>query len=226
MARATFRDFWKEVATDFNRIVPALELACVKAVFFDGDSDLEVQHEHMWMEEIDFDGETIAGVLINSPNWIKTVSEGDNVSISMNQLSDWMCVINGSVYGAYTVQVLRSRMGASERAEHDDAWGFTFPEPNIVLTPEHPEVIEAHLASGLADYLRDNPQEVNQTDEYGRTLLHREVLYGRLQGARVLVENGADIHAKCNRGWTALNYATATGWNEIARFLREHGARE
>ncbi len=226
MARATFRDFWMEVATDFNRIVPALELACVKALFSDGDSELEVQNEHMWMDEIDYDGETIAGVLINSPNWITTVAEGDSVSISMDQLSDWMCVINGTVYGAYTVQVLRSRMKPSERSEHDDAWGFTFPEPDVVLTPEHPEAVEAHLASELAEYLRENPQEIDQRDDRGRTLLHREVLYGRLKGAKVLVENGADLRAKCGKGWTALTYATTIGWTDIARFLVGNGAKD
>ncbi len=28
----------------------------------------------------------------------------------------------------------------------------------------------------------------------------RKVLYGRLKGARVLVENGVDLHAKCKKG--------------------------
>ena len=31
-ARSTFRLFWREVAYDFNRIVPALELSCVASI--------------------------------------------------------------------------------------------------------------------------------------------------------------------------------------------------
>jgi ankyrin repeat protein len=54
----------------------------------------------------------------------------------------------------------------------------------------------------------------------------RKVLYGRLKGARVLVENVADLHAKCKKGWTALTYATAIGWYDIARFLTENGAKD
>src|SRR5205807_192511 len=36
-ARATFRYFWREVAWERRRIVPALDLACVKAPFADGE---------------------------------------------------------------------------------------------------------------------------------------------------------------------------------------------
>jgi len=35
-ARANFRYFWREVAWERRRIVPALDLACVKAPFSDG----------------------------------------------------------------------------------------------------------------------------------------------------------------------------------------------
>ena len=34
-ARATFRYFWREVAWERRRIIPALDLACVKAAFSD-----------------------------------------------------------------------------------------------------------------------------------------------------------------------------------------------
>src|SRR5262245_5869506 len=104
-ARATFRYFWREVAWERRRIVPALEMACLKAPFSDGDSRSRSRDtpevEHMWLSEIDFDGQFVSGVLLNSPNWLKSVKEGDRVRIPPGQISDWMYVLNGDVYGAY-----------------------------------------------------------------------------------------------------------------------------
>src|SRR5205823_13626232 len=68
-ARATFRYFWREVAWERRRIVPSLDLACVKAPFSDGKKaggntgDPEV--EQMWLGDIDFDGQLISGTLLN-----------------------------------------------------------------------------------------------------------------------------------------------------------------
>src|SRR5262245_8176246 len=80
-ARANFRYFWREVAWERRRIVPALDLAAVKAPFSDGPGAGRPKDgpeaEHMWFSEVDFDGEFVSGVLINSPNWLKTVKAGD-----------------------------------------------------------------------------------------------------------------------------------------------------
>src|SRR5262245_60992459 len=76
-ARASFRYFWREVAWERRRIVPALDMECVKAPFSDGEHGKRVEGrpevEHMWMSEIDFDGRVVSGVLLNSPNWLQTV---------------------------------------------------------------------------------------------------------------------------------------------------------
>ena len=83
-ARVTFRYFWREIAWERRRIVPALDLACVKAPFSDGEQDTRIKDtpevEHMWLSEVDFDGQFVSGVLLNAPNWLKTVKEGDIVS--------------------------------------------------------------------------------------------------------------------------------------------------
>ena len=70
-ARGTFRYFWREIAWERRRIVPALDLACVKAPFSDGGPKTgdSPQVEHMWLSEVDFDGEFVSGVLGNSLNW-------------------------------------------------------------------------------------------------------------------------------------------------------------
>src|SRR5687768_4780665 len=136
-ARETFRFFWREMAWERRRIIPACDMSAVKAAFADppevrarNPGGLEV--EHMWISEVDFDGQQIYGTLLNSPDSLQSFQEGDQVEIPMQQLSDWMYVVSGEVCGGFTVDLMRSRMGKAERAQHDQAWGLDFGEVGIV----------------------------------------------------------------------------------------------
>src|SRR5687767_11897777 len=99
-ARANFRYFWREVHWERRRIIPGLDVASVKAPFADGPlgggnttrSD-EPECEHMWLSDVDFDGREVSGTLLNSPNWLKSVKEGDAVRLPLDQISDWMYAI-------------------------------------------------------------------------------------------------------------------------------------
>ena len=140
-ARASFGHFWREVNWERRRIVPALDVACVKAPFSDGPNAPRAEGtpnaEHMWISDVDFDGRFVSGVLLNAPNWLKTVKEGHSARIPLGEISDWMYVISGEVFGAHTVNLLRSRMGRQERQEHDDAWGLKFGDPRTIrVVPE------------------------------------------------------------------------------------------
>lgn len=91
----------------------------------------------MWLPEVDFDGRVVSGVLLNDPNWLKTVKKGDAARVPLGEISDWMYAISGEVFGAYTVNLLRSRMGGQERQQHDAAWGLSFGDPKkIRVAPE------------------------------------------------------------------------------------------
>ncbi|MEI6377496.1 MAG: DUF2314 domain-containing protein [bacterium] len=221
-ARNSFKHFWKEVSLDFNRIIPALGLACVKAPFSDDPSDPSSQVEHMWITEIDYDGEMINGVLMNSPNWLQSVREGDAVKVTVDELSDWMCVLSGKVYGAYTVQATRKRMNHSERKEFDAAWGIEFPPPEDVLLPPSPSPFEPVLARQLEVELGRNTRLLTHKYDDGRTLLHLDALCGRSLSVKVLLQAGADRSAKCDRGWTPVDYAKAAGWEEIVAQLTQN----
>src|SRR3954464_3104874 len=131
-ARETFRYFWREVAWERRRIIPGLGLAAVKGPFFDGTPEDPGYVEHMWVNDVDFDGRRVRGTLLNQPNEVTSVAMGDKVKVRLKTLSDWMYTIAGEVYGGYTVQLLRSRMGKRERQEHDDAWGLDFGDPDEV----------------------------------------------------------------------------------------------
>lgn len=225
-ARKTFRYFWKQVSYDFNRIVPVLEVACIKVAFSDDKSDPDAQIEHMWVGNIDYDGVTIRGTLINKPNWLKSVAEGDAVECKVDEIDDWMLVMAGKVYGAYTVQVTRDRMSASEREEYDEAWGLEFPPPNEALVPPATSKFEPVIASLLKKQLKQEVDTVKSTDDAGRTPLHLEALFGRTHTARVLLDFGADPNHRCNRGWTPRDYAESIGWTEVADILKSAEAEQ
>lgn len=220
-ARESFKYFWKEASLDFNRVIPAVEIATVKVPFNDGPKDPESTIEHMWLIDLDFDGEVIRGVLMNSPNKLKSVKAGDTVEVKVNEITDWICVSSGEVYGGYTVQVARKRMGEAERNEFDTAWGLDFPPPGEVVLPPNPSPFEAVLARKLEADLGRNAKLLSYQDDDGRTLLHRNALYGQSLLVEVLIKAGADPTIKCNRGWTAVDYARAAQWENIVEQLKE-----
>lgn len=251
-ARQTFRYFWREMAWERRRIVPALDLACVKAPFSDAvrpaDARADSENpevEHMWLDEVDFDGRFVSGVLLNAPNWLKSVKQGDHARIALAEISDWMYAIEGEVYGAYTVNLLRSRMGKRELKEHDDAWGLNFGDPRkIRLVPEQKPggllkgwfssrgsaEIEEHpmsenMAPSLKQQLRKDPAMVCSTDDRGWTFLHQLALAGSLAGVHVLLDQGADVNATAKDGATPLQLATALGWDKVIALLVSKGAK-
>ena len=121
-ARKSFRYFWRELYWERLRIVPALSFACVK-VAFSQELNGSTEVEHMWLNDVYFDGERVCGVLVNDPNVLSNVKNGDEVSVPLEQISDWMFAIEGKTYGGFSVQAMRKAMSERERAEHDEAWG-------------------------------------------------------------------------------------------------------
>jgi uncharacterized protein len=238
-ARSTFRYFWRELAWERKRIVPALDLACIKAPFSDGPSPHRTEgspeSEQMWLNEIDFDGRFVSGILLNDPNWLKSVKVGDSARFTLNQITDWMYVIDGEVYGAFTVNLIRSRMSAKEREEHDRAWGLRFGDPATVrLVPvggpgggwfenldaadgEHP--MSLAMVPSFQKGIIDDPTLIHSTDERGWTLLHQQALAGSAATVEVLLNAGADVNAVTENGMTPLQLACSLGWVNVASLL-------
>ena len=128
-AKSTFRYFWRELSWEHKRIVPGLDLAVFKVAFTDDeDTDAEV----MWVNEVDFDGYQLKGALLNQPNWLKSVKQGDRVKVPVKAMCDWMYAIDGKAYGGYTVNAIRKQMSKSEKRRHDSAWGLDFGDPDKI----------------------------------------------------------------------------------------------
>lgn len=230
-AQETFKYFWRELSWEYRRIVPALDLACVKVAFsqeFPGQDSPVV--EHMWINEIDFDGETISGVLINQPNELTNVNNGDAVTTGLSEISDWMFAMSGTTYGGFTIHAMRAMLPPAEREEHDEAWGLNFGDYNDILLvsnqKEHPENLVEHpmdknMEEKLLEFLQQYPNELNGQDEYGYTMLHREAIAGNGRTVALLLKEGADKHKTTNSGKTALDFAKQMKWEYLVEALEK-----
>jgi uncharacterized protein YegJ (DUF2314 family) len=228
-ARQTFRYFWREMAWEQRRIVPGLDLAAVKASFSDppelrkkkpGDLDVE----HMWLVEVEFDGKKIQGTLINSPHSLKSIQEGDRLSFSGKQLFDWMYVIEGKVYGGFTVDVIRSRMAKGERQQHDQAWGFDFGEVGIVnLVPPGYIGDPAPKKKGFAS-LFGGAKATSQ--DYAKVSATEHPMSANMRSSleETLTKNPQMIHEADDRGYSFLHqFSLAGSWDGVDVCL-SHGA--
>lgn len=216
-ARQTFKYFWREMSWERRRIVPGLELAAVKATFEDppelrtGEHG-ELKKEHMWLMEIDYDGKHLSGTLINSPHSLKSVKEGDELKIPGKQICDWMYVVYGKVYGGFTVDLMRSRLPASERREHDNAWGFDFGEVGMInLVP--PEYIgEKASKQGFFTKLfgggaKDEPQD------YAKVAAHEHPMSVNMRSSfeEALSGNPEMLNEPDDKGFTFLHQLALGG---------------
>ncbi|MFH6995504.1 DUF2314 domain-containing protein [Flavobacterium sp. FlaQc-48] len=227
-AQKTFKYFWRELSWEYRRIVPALDVACVKVAFSQELED-ETAVEHMWINDVEFDGETIKGILINTPNELTNIDNGAHVEIPLSQLSDWLFSSGGRAYGGFTIQALRSEMNDHERAEHDEAWGLDFDDYNNIRVvhnqDEHPEGLIEHpmsinMKDSLIDFLKQNPKEL-LSDDFGYNFLHRETIAGNVTSVEVLLDLGIDKNEKTKNGKTALDFARALDWEHIIPVLEK-----
>jgi uncharacterized protein len=243
-ARASFRYFWRELHWENRRIIRGLSMAAVKAPFSDGeDAEKSDEHpgvEHMWINEVRFDGRTVSGTVLNAPNWLKTVKQGDAARLPLAEISDWMYVIGDEVYGAYTVNLMRAKMDDNELREHDEAWGLAFGDPHtirIVQEPKKPGFLKSlfskpkpavigehpmseNCAPTIRKQIADDPSVLEYRDDDGFMALHHEALGGNLAVVRVLLEAGADRNAVTNHGMTPLELAQTLRWEKVIALLR------
>lgn len=246
-AQDTFRYFWRELTWEQRRIVPGLDMAMVKAPFTDGPrTDGNSEYEHMWVGDIGFDGDSVSGTLLNAPNWLTSVSKGDEVSVSFSRITDWMMTCGGRVYGGHTVNLMRARMDRSARAQHDQAWGLDFGDPSDIqieihrqpkpkkglfaglfgkATSEASEAFSDHpmcknMMPKVEAQLKADPSFASFIDEKGWSMLHHEALAGNLGIVALLLLHGADPSARTPSEHTAADLASKIGWSELAASIR------
>ena len=227
-AQGTFKYFWREVWWERRRIVPALDLVCVKTKFHQEQSSGSPIVEHMWFNDIDFDGIHVRGILLNQPNQLTNIKQGDSVDIPLGEITDWLFTIDEKAYGGFTIQVLRKAMDKNELEEHDKAWGLDFGDPDNIQVvfeqDEHPENLIEHpmskvMGPSLKDFLSKHPEELTKKDDSGYTMLHWETIAGNKTCVEILLEMGADVAARTNSGYTASDFAKKMEWEHLIPIL-------
>lgn len=248
-AQDTFKYFWREQSWEYRRIIPGLNLACVKAAFSQEDPETGKNIvEHMWINDIDFDGDHVKGYLINEPNDLTNLQPGDYFEIPLNEISDWLFAITPSVkkptglsklfsssqepipkaYGGFTIQKMRADMPEDKRQEHDDAWQLDFGDFNDIEVvheqKEKPENLIEHpmsrnMKEDFVKFLQEYPNELTNTDDNGLSLLHRETIAGNLSSVEVILEAGGDRNLQSQNGKTALDYAKQLQWEHLIPVL-------
>ena len=65
---------------------------------------------------------------------------------------------------------------------------------------------------------------INATNALGDNALHCVCVWGDLEAAKLLVENGIDVNQQGEYGFTPLRVAADFGYPEIAEYLKTNGA--
>lgn len=248
-ARETFKFFWRELSWEYRRIVPGLDLSAVKVAFKTDDPGLDVPpFEYVWIGSIEFDGQIVSGELLNDPRWVRQRKSGDYIEVPLSEICDWMYAMDNKVYGAFTVNILRSFMSDTEREEHDAAWGLDFGDPHKSgITPhgfdesdgsfsnifeiskgrnslsdlelsEHP--MSKNMFESIEHALKENPEIVESLDAQGWSMLHRESLAGNFTPVSLMLKYGADPKAKNGNGHSAIDLAKMIGWPRIVDLFK------
>lgn len=66
--------------------------------------------EHFWLIDIVFSEDKFFGTINNDPGMVSNVKFGQKWSVGKNEISDWMYMRNGKMYGNYTIRPLLATM--------------------------------------------------------------------------------------------------------------------
>lgn len=92
----------------------------------------QVEVEHMFLDELTWDGENLVGVLASDPQYTNKWECGDRVVVDPEQISDWAYLKDGKGHGGFTFKYMWSRFGEQERAmygEHPPFAWFGLQQP-------------------------------------------------------------------------------------------------
>ncbi len=84
--------------------------------------------EHIWLANLRYENGQIKGTLANEPVDLPSWSYGDAVSVPLDQISDWMAIQHGELFGGYTLFAIRDGLAGPERRRFEASVGMAFPD--------------------------------------------------------------------------------------------------
>ncbi|MHB8902431.1 MAG: YegJ family protein [Thermoguttaceae bacterium] len=66
--------------------------------------------EHFWLTDVTFDGTKFTGTINNEPGMVTNVKMGQKWTLGKTEISDWMYMRDGKMYGNYTLRPLLPTM--------------------------------------------------------------------------------------------------------------------
>lgn len=99
---------------------PTGESHAVKAPITDKDNT-----EHFWLTDVTYQNGEFKGKIGNDPGMVKNVKIGQDWTIKKAEISDWMYIRDGKMYGNYTMRPLLKAMPADQA----DKFRKMFAEP-------------------------------------------------------------------------------------------------
>ena len=65
--------------------------------------------EHFWLTDVTYDNGQFEGIIGNEPGLVTNVKMGQKWTIAKADISDWMFMRDGKIYGNYTMRPLLAR---------------------------------------------------------------------------------------------------------------------
>lgn len=84
----------------------------VKVAIEDND-----QTEHFWLKDLVYRKGKFEGVIDNDPGMVSNVNRGQKWSVEKSEISDWLFMRDGKMYGNYTIRPLLKTMSDEEAAK-------------------------------------------------------------------------------------------------------------
>ena len=73
--------------------------------------------EHFWLTDIAYQNGKFEGVIGNDPGIVTNVKSGQKWTVKKSEISDWLFMRGGKMYGNYTIRPLLKTMSEKEAAK-------------------------------------------------------------------------------------------------------------
>ena len=70
--------------------------------------------EHFWLTGVTYDNNKFTGTIDNEPGIVSNVTIGQQYSVAKDEISDWMFLRDGKMYGNYTMRPLLATLPEEE----------------------------------------------------------------------------------------------------------------